>query len=83
MIDLTIEEETCAKAQLILSVTPNGELTLAKQIGKGSLELDSLTEMITIGVDVGMEFNATLSRILAHEENIPKKISVGFLGLNR
>lgn len=48
MVDATLQEEACSLASLLISVTSKGALTSMKKVGKGSLDPESIFEMMEV-----------------------------------
>uniref|UniRef100_A0A8B9VL00 Exoribonuclease phosphorolytic domain-containing protein n=1 Tax=Anas zonorhyncha TaxID=75864 RepID=A0A8B9VL00_9AVES len=46
VVDATLQEEACSLASLLIAVTSKGALTCMKKIGKGSLDPESIFEMM-------------------------------------
>nr|XP_033786222.1 exosome complex component RRP42 [Geotrypetes seraphini] len=80
VVDATLQEEACTLASLLISVTSKGMLTGMKKVGKGSLDPESIFEMIETGKRVGKAVHVSLQEILNKEENLGKqRQKVGFL----
>lgn len=47
-MDATLQEEACSLASLLVSVTSKGALTSVKKMGKGSLDPESIFEMMEV-----------------------------------
>lgn len=47
-MDATLQEEACSLASLLISVTSKGALTSMKKVGKGSLDPESIFEMMEV-----------------------------------
>lgn len=47
-MDATLQEEACSLASLLISVTCKGALTSMKKVGKGSLDPESIFEMMEV-----------------------------------
>lgn len=47
-MDATLQEEACSLASLLISVTSKGALTSMKKMGKGSLDPESIFEMMEV-----------------------------------
>ncbi|XP_030063017.1 exosome complex component RRP42-like [Microcaecilia unicolor] len=81
VVDATLQEEACTLASLLVSVTSKGLLTGMKKVGKGSLDPESIFEMIETGKRVGKAVHVSLQEILNKEESLGKqRQKVGFLG---
>uniref|UniRef100_A0A8B9J3B8 Exosome component 7 n=1 Tax=Amazona collaria TaxID=241587 RepID=A0A8B9J3B8_9PSIT len=48
VVDATLEEEACSLASLLVSVTSKGALTSIKKVGRGSLDPESIFEMMEL-----------------------------------
>uniref|UniRef100_A0A8C3KBX7 Exosome component 7 n=1 Tax=Calidris pygmaea TaxID=425635 RepID=A0A8C3KBX7_9CHAR len=48
VVDATLQEEACSLASLLISVTSKGALTSMKKVGKGSLDPESIFEMMEV-----------------------------------
>ncbi|NXP36735.1 EXOS7 protein, partial [Leiothrix lutea] len=46
VVDATLQEEACSLASLLISVTSKGAITSMKKVGKGSLDPESIFEMM-------------------------------------
>ncbi len=68
LVDPSPEEEQCQKSSLLVGVAGSGAICLVKQQGKGSLDPDTLADMVGVGVKVGKDMNATLLKKLKEEE---------------
>ncbi|XP_074660064.1 exosome complex component RRP42-like [Tubulanus polymorphus] len=79
IIDATLEEEACSLARLMVGVNEKGIITALKKEGSGSLNPDSLCDMIESGKKVGVNLNKTILNVLKQERNLNQK-KVGFLG---
>lgn len=51
MVDATLEEEACSLASLLVSVTSKGALTSIKKVGRGSLDPESIFEMMEVSFE--------------------------------
>ncbi|ELR56125.1 Exosome complex exonuclease RRP42, partial [Bos mutus] len=81
VVDATLQEEACSLASLLVSVTSKGVVTCIRKVGKGSLDPESIFEMLETGKRVGKVLHASLQSILHKEESLgPKRQKVGFLG---
>ncbi|GAB5567982.1 exosome complex component RRP42 isoform X1 [Prionailurus iriomotensis] len=81
VVDATLQEEACSLASLLVSVTSKGVVTCMRKVGKGSLDPESIFEMMETGKRVGKVLHASLQSILHKEESLgPKRQKVGFLG---
>lgn len=80
VVDATVQEEACSLASLLISVTSKGVLTCIRKVGKGSLDPESIFEMIETGKRVGKSLHVSLQDALNKEESMGKKRQkVGFL----
>ncbi|XP_072577198.1 exosome complex component RRP42 isoform X2 [Vulpes vulpes] len=81
VVDATLQEEACSLASLLVSVTSKGVVTCMRKVGKGSLDPESIFEMMETGKRVGKVLHASLQSVLHKEESLgPKRQKVGFLG---
>ncbi|KFP84393.1 PREDICTED: exosome complex component RRP42, partial [Acanthisitta chloris] len=81
VVDATLQEEACSLAGLLISVTSKGALTSMKKVGKGSLDPESIFEMMETGQRVGKSLHIALQKVLDEEENLgTSRPKVGFLG---
>ncbi|KAG8572667.1 hypothetical protein GDO81_012122 [Engystomops pustulosus] len=80
VVDATLQEEACSLASLLISVTSKGTLTCMRKIGKGSLDPESIFEMIETGKRVAKFLHLSLQNVLSQEESLGKKRhKIGFL----
>ncbi|XP_013418241.1 exosome complex exonuclease RRP42-like [Lingula anatina] len=80
VVDATLEEEACCLARLMLGITTEGTLTAMKKEGSGSLDPDSVYEMMESGKKVGQAINVALLHKLTEEEKLGlTKRQKGFL----
>ncbi|KAK2153056.1 hypothetical protein LSH36_309g01034 [Paralvinella palmiformis] len=80
VVDATREEESCTLARLIMGVTADGNVVTLKTEKSGSLDPESVFEMMQTGKRVGISLNNTLSAKLKQEETMaPKKGKKAFL----
>ncbi|NXS31812.1 EXOS7 protein, partial [Pomatostomus ruficeps] len=81
VVDATLQEEACSLASLLISVTSKGAITSMKKVGKGSLDPESIFEMMETGQRVGKSLHIALQKILDEEERLgTSRPKVGFLG---
>ncbi|KAM6169365.1 exosome complex component RRP42 [Rhynchocyon petersi] len=81
VVDATLQEEACSLASLLVSVTSKGVVTCMRKVGKGSLDPESIFEMMETGKRAGKLLHASLQSVLHKEESLgPKRQKVGFLG---
>ncbi|KAK3732056.1 hypothetical protein RRG08_026443 [Elysia crispata] len=78
VVDASEKEEECTLARIILGVTEKGTITSMRKEGSGSLDSDSISEMMESARKVGMELNKILLKALEEEEKQGAK-TVGFL----
>lgn len=50
MVDATLQEEACSLASLLVSVTSKGVVTCMRKVGKGSLDPESIFEMMEVSL---------------------------------
>jgi exosome complex component RRP42 len=84
VVDLTLEEEVCCKSSLIVGVCETKErqqfITLVKKMRGGSLDPDSLDEMVSLAVRVGVKLQkGFIGRLKAGETSV--KEHVGFMAV--
>ncbi|XP_078608298.1 exosome complex component RRP42-like [Branchiostoma floridae x Branchiostoma japonicum] len=79
VVDASWEEELCSLARLTVGVTQKGTIAGLNKEGSGSLDPESIYEMIESGKKVGMVLNSRLKEALEKEEN-SKREKIGFLG---
>lgn len=48
VVDATLQEEACSLASLLVSVTSKGVVTCTRKVGKGSLDPESVFEMMEV-----------------------------------
>ncbi|KAG8139365.1 putative Exosome complex component RRP42-like protein, partial [Naja naja] len=81
VVDATLQEEACSLASLLISITSQGVITCIKKVGRGSLDPESVFEMVQTGKRVGKLLHASLQAILDKEESLgTARKKVGFLG---
>ncbi|XP_026634701.1 exosome complex component RRP42 isoform X2 [Microtus ochrogaster] len=81
VVDATLQEEACSLASLLVSVTSRGVVTCLRKVGKGSLDPESIFEMMESSKRVGKVLHMSLQSVLHKEESLgPKRPKVGFLG---
>ncbi|XP_076469813.1 exosome complex component RRP42-like [Babylonia areolata] len=79
-VDASQKEEACCLARLMLAVTESGSVAAVVKEGQGSLDPDSITEMMQVGHKVGKQVNQKLiERLKEEEQKGPKRKTVGFL----
>ncbi|CAH2283205.1 exosome complex component RRP42 [Pelobates cultripes] len=80
VVDATLQEEACSLASLLVSVTSTGILTFMRKLGSGSLDPESIFEMIETGKRVAKSLHVSLQSVLNQEESLGKKRQkIGFL----
>ncbi|KAI8504416.1 Exosome complex component RRP42 [Branchiostoma belcheri] len=79
VVDASWEEELCSLARLTVGVTQKGTIAGLNKEGSGSLDPESIYEMIESGKKVGVVLNSRLKEALEKEEN-SKREKIGFLG---
>ncbi|XP_011306397.1 exosome complex exonuclease RRP42 isoform X2 [Fopius arisanus] len=81
VVDPTTDEELCAAANVVVSVTPKGRITSIVKTGYGSLQTSTLLKTLESGKEVGKRLNETLMAALRKEEALgPQRPIFGFLG---
>ncbi|XP_059147747.1 exosome complex exonuclease RRP42-like [Physella acuta] len=78
VVDASEKEEACCLARIVLGITEKGTITAMKKEGSGSLDADSISDMMESAKKVGMELNKCLLKALKSEEEQEAK-PVGFL----
>lgn len=48
VVDATLQEEACSLASLLVAVTSKGVVTCMRKVGKGSLDPESIFEMMEV-----------------------------------
>ncbi|XP_043272185.1 exosome complex exonuclease RRP42 [Venturia canescens] len=80
VVDPTSEEEMCASATIVMSVTPKGRITSTVKTGYGSLQASTLLKALEMGTNVGIKLNQAIADALRREEELgPKRPICGFL----
>ncbi|NXX90886.1 EXOS7 protein, partial [Centropus bengalensis] len=81
VVDATLQEQACCLASLLISVTSKGTFTSMKKVGKGSLDPESIFEMMETAKKVGKSLHVALQKVLDEEESLgTSRQKVGFLG---
>ncbi|KAL5111663.1 Exosome complex component RRP42 [Taenia crassiceps] len=70
IVDADKEEEACTFARIFVAVLADGTITAIIKEGCGSLQIDSLMDMIEIGQSTGKEMHAALASALQQEHNM-------------
>ena len=78
VVDASEKEEACSLAKVILAVTRNGTITAMKKEGSGSLDADSISDMMESAKKLGVLLNKSLLQSLKAEESEGAE-PVGFL----
>jgi len=78
VIDASEKEEACSLARIMLGVTQSGLITAMKKEGSGSLDADSISDMMESAKKVGVVLNKSLLKSL-NEEASHGIEAVGFL----
>lgn len=79
VIDTTLEEETCILSRLLLAANSSKKITMMRQEGRGSLDPESVTDMLQLGLEVAENVHKSLEAKLIEETKIAKKQTYGFL----
>ncbi|XP_068094385.1 exosome complex component RRP42-like [Hyperolius riggenbachi] len=80
VVDATLQEEACSLASLLVAVNSKGTVTCIRKMGKGSLDPESIFEMIETGKRVTKSLHLSLQSTLNQEESAGKKRQkIGFL----
>ncbi|XP_015115786.1 exosome complex exonuclease RRP42 [Diachasma alloeum] len=81
VVDPTADEEMCAAANIVISVTPKGRVTSIVKTGYGSLQPSTLLKTLECGKEIGKRLNERLMEALRKEEALgPQRPVFGFLG---
>lgn len=72
IIDATREEEACSKAKLLLAVCPTQVVLMKEMGGPGSLHIDSISDVIDTGKEIGTTLQKKINEILEEEKKLPK-----------
>lgn len=79
-VDATQKEEACCLARLMVAITASGSVTAMVKEGSGSLDPDSVADMMQTGKKIGQAVNKKLMERLTEEEQKGlKRKTVGFL----
>merc|ERR1711894_19151 len=70
VVDASMQEEACTLARLVMGVTESGHIAALRKGGSGSLDPDSMTDMMESGKKVGQRLNQTLLGRLQEEEKL-------------
>nr|VZI12388.1 unnamed protein product [Spirometra erinaceieuropaei] len=70
VVDATREEEACSLSRVLVSVKADGTLTSLIKEGCGSLQVDTLLEMVEIGRTLGEEMHSALGTAIAQEGSL-------------
>ncbi|ELT89253.1 hypothetical protein CAPTEDRAFT_159382 [Capitella teleta] len=80
VVDACLEEEACSLAKVVFGVTENGSISSMRKIGSGSLDPNTINDMIQSAKRVGLSLNDSLAEKLKEEELFgDKKTTKGFL----
>lgn len=79
LVDATEEEEACTLARLYLGISPQSSVVYLRKEGGGSLDPESVNDMIETGKRVGCSLNTSLTNILKQNESSKAKQVIGFL----
>ncbi|XP_076806094.1 exosome complex exonuclease RRP42-like [Clavelina lepadiformis] len=80
IVDATDEEECCCSASLVMGVTRRGHTVGVRKMGGGSLDPESLTEMIDSGKKIGRQLHISLDKLLKIEAGMSEDIKqTGYL----
>lgn len=78
IVDATMIEEACCLASVVLSILKDGKCTAVRKQGSGSLDPESIIEMMETGKKVGMSLHKSLSSFLLNTPKADSR-STGFL----
>ncbi|KAK6178478.1 hypothetical protein SNE40_013264 [Patella caerulea] len=80
VVDASQKEEACCLARLMMGVTAKGTISALKKEGWGSLNPESIFDMMETGKKIGQVLNTSLLNVLEEEEKSGnKRKTVGFL----
>ncbi|XP_077971524.1 exosome complex component RRP42-like [Styela clava] len=79
IIDATAEEEACCLASVILSIMKDGRCTALRKDGSGSLDPQSISEMLDVGKRVGMNLHKSILKFLKNMPVMKFNDKTGFL----
>nr|XP_002127184.1 exosome complex component RRP42-like [Ciona intestinalis] len=80
VVDASSEEELCCNASLVMGVTKRGRTTGMRKMGGGSLDPESIPEMIETGKNIGRQLHISLDKLLKTEQGMAEDIEkAGYL----
>uniref|UniRef100_H2ZE95 Exosome component 7 n=1 Tax=Ciona savignyi TaxID=51511 RepID=H2ZE95_CIOSA len=80
IVDATADEESCCNASLVVGVTRRGRTMGMRKMGEGSLDPESIPEMIETGKNIGRQLHIALDKLLKVEQGMANDIEkVGYL----
>jgi len=80
IVDATPEEEFCSNASLIIGITNKGVVTGMNKVGSGSLDPESITEMLETAKVVGKRINKAFNKLMKTEKGISSSVEkTGYL----
>ena len=77
VVDASIDEEACCLARLMMAVTEKGTLTALKQAGSGSLDPESLLEMMQVNLTLPFSLSLPVPHF-SLPSSLPPSISLGY-----
>jgi len=73
IVDATLEEESCSKANLVLAMSPS-EIIMMKEVGgPGSLHIETVTDILEVGQEMGLTLQKQVMDNLKIEKTLQKK----------
>ena len=80
IVDATIEEESCCSASLVMGITRRGLTVGIRKLGNGSLDPESINEMIDSGKRIGKELHVAIDKLLKIEAGMSEDVKeTGYL----
>lgn len=76
IVDATAEEEACCLARMVLAITRDGKVMAVRKDGSGSLDPESINEMIETGNKVGKQLHRSVLKFI---NSTSTKEKTGFL----
>ena len=80
IVDATSEEESCSSASVVIGVTRRGHTVGIRKLGNGSLDPESINEMIDTGKRIGKQLHVSLDKLLKVEAGMSDEVKeTGYL----
>ena len=80
IVDATIEEESCCTASLVIGITRRGHAVGVRKLGNGSLDPESINEMIDTSKRIGKKLHIALDNLLKVEAGMSEDVKgTGYL----